>query len=137
MPPKRRPGVPPVKRKSDRGRVQRNDTPVTRSRSVSAATRGRRTNNPTNSGKRTSSATNHDAPPAKRTRQKQANTDDGTSSQSSLTEGDISRIAEAVLQQVREMSTEQDTANNPQDATDKNYNEAESSETEVSGKSAI
>ena len=110
MPPKRRPGVPPVKRKSDRGRVQRNDTPVTRSRSVSAATRGRRTNNPTNSGKRTSSATNHDAPPAKRTRQKQANTDDGTSSQSSLTEGDISRIAEAVLQQVREMSTEQDTA---------------------------
>ena len=63
--------------------------------------------------------------------------DDGTSSQSSLTEGDISRIAEAVLQQVREISTEQDTANNPEDATDKNYNEAESSETEVSGKSAI
>ena len=137
MPPKRRPGVPPVQKKSDRGRVQRKDTPATRSRSGSAATRGQRTNNVTNSGKRTSLVTNPYAPPVKRTRQKQANTDHGTSSQSSLTEGDISHIAEAVLQQVREMSTGQGTANNLADATDNDYNEAESSEADVSGKRAM
>ena len=79
--------------------------------------------------------TNRDAPPAKKTRQKQANTD--TSSQSSLTEGDISHIAAVVLQQVREMSTAQGAASNLPDAMDNNYDEAESTETDVSGKSAI
>ena len=98
-------------------------------------------------GKRTSLATNRDAPPTKKTRQKQnappanktrqkqANTD--TSSQSSLTEGDITRIAEVVVQQFREMPTGQGAASNPSDAMDNNYDEAESTETDVSGKSAI
>ena len=134
MPPKRRSGVPPAQKTSTRGHDQRNDTAANKSRSVGANTRGRQTNNP-NLGKRTSLATNRDAPPAKKTRQKQANTD--TSSQSSLTEGDITRIAEVVLQQFREMPTGQGAASNPSDAMDNNYDEAESTETDVSGKSAI
>ena len=40
MPLKRRPGVPPAQRKSDRGRDQRDDTRANKSRSVSDATRG-------------------------------------------------------------------------------------------------
>ena len=92
MLPKRHPGVTSAQRKSDRGRDQQKDTLTNKSKSVSANRCGRRTNNLTNSGKRTSLVTNRDAPPTKRTKQKQANTD--TSLQSSVTEGYISRIAE-------------------------------------------
>ena len=146
MLPKRRSGVPPAQKKSARGHDQRNETAANKSRSVGADTCGRRTNNP-NMGKRTSLATNCDAPPAKKTRQKQntphakktrqkqANTD--TSSQLSLMEGDITLTAEVVLQQFREMPTRHGAASNLSDAMDNNYDEAESTETDVSGKSAI
>ena len=46
-------------------------------------------------------------------------------------------IAEVMLQQIQELSTGQGAASNPSDAMDNNYDEAESIETNVSGKSAI
>ena len=144
MPPKKRSRVPPAQ---NRGRDQWNDTPARNTRSASE-TRVRRTpaeadsstasaafrtssrrnppsnaNNPTNWGRRRSaSVTNLEAPAAKRTRQK---------------EGDISNIPEVVLQQVRETSTRRDAASNPADVADNNSDEAELSETDVSGKSSI
>ena len=119
MPPKRRPGAQGT---SDRGPSQQNATSAYKTRSVTGSTRGRRT---TTSGKRTSPS---DAPPVKRTRQ---STD---TSQPGLTESEVSRIAEAVLRQVRQLSTRQDTANNP--AATENLYEDESSETDLSGKRA-